>query len=273
MRTLIVGAGIAGSALTRVLRDRGAAATLIADPARPPHSLAAAAVLRAAYHARNPGETAAFRRSLELYTGWGVGFARGATVTSYRHDAPLADADWYLMDPAAALVAPDAAAAVTPHPDGVLTAAGEVIPGETVVWCAGAYGAATGAYTTHGDTWIHPDPAAVAATAEAPLRIHHWAPYRTLVAGAIAGQARLGSSSAVRPATAAAQGERMLATAARLGIIRGTDGWQRISGTRLRTAAACEQLDGRNWRFSGLHRTGYALAPAHAESLAWMVAG
>lgn len=268
---VVVGAGIAGSATARCLRALGVPVVLVADPARPAHSLAAAALIKGSYHDKHPHEWVQLRRTFHLYQAWGVPYTSGGQVTSYRSADPKPDGDTYLLDPAAPLLAPDVAAAAAPHPAGVQLADGRVLAADRVVWATGAYAKPpTGSKITYGHTWIGPvdlltDPEVV--------RVHNWAPYRTIVAGAAGGHARLGSSSATTQRGAEEQSGRLLQMAADVGLIREPGLWRRIAGARIRTTERVSWTDDRNCAFTGLHRTGYALAPAIADDLAHLIVG
>ncbi|KGI79339.1 hypothetical protein IL38_23815 [Actinopolyspora erythraea] len=270
MHTIIVGAGIAGSSLARALRAAESTVTVVANPDLPEHSRAAAALLRSAYHAKHPGEDSLFHRSLDLYAHWGIDLLTGGLVTNYRTPgrAPRPDPDWYLLDPAAPLLAPDRRGHAAPTETGIALD-GDELAADTVVWCTGA---ATGPATprgtlTYGHTWTHPDPDVL--THPDALRIHHWAPYKTIAAGRLGTLARLGSSSAKHPATAEKQAHAMLATAVDTGIIRTHTGWTCHTGIRSKTeTSGLIHTGGRHYALTGLHRTGYALAPALAADAA-----
>lgn len=260
---VVVGAGIAGSSVARAARRAGIRVTVVAEGRE--HSRAAAALLRAAYHVKRPGEPALYERSVALYGEWGVPLdARGGWVTNYRTPdrEPRYDPDWLLLDPAAPLVTPDRSGHARPTARGVRVGTLDV-DADTVVWCTGA---ATGSSLTYGVTWVHPDPAAL--TAPDRLRIHHIAPYKTIAAGTAGGVARLGSSSARDAELADEQGRRMLAAAAQVGIIHSLTGWVPIRGQRCTASVPVAAPGGIHQSLNDLHRTGYALAPALGERIA-----
>lgn len=267
MKFAVIGSGIAGSSLVRALRAAHADVVHVASPHYTPHSGAAAALLRSAYHSRHPGEANLFARSLELYEQWGVPLLRGGWTTNYRaRREPRLDADWYLLDPAAPLLTPDVIGTAAPAQRGVtLDTGAHDVTADVVVWCTGAYlrPQPPGARVTHGITWVHPDRDAL--TDPERLRIHHYGPYKTIAAGYVGAAARLGSSSATTEAVAYRQADSMLEAALATGMIRSTRGWQAVHGLRVKTQdIGPEHLSGVHWRFGGLHRTGYALAPALA---------
>ncbi len=80
MKIVVVGAGIAGSSLTRLARSAGHEVTLIGN--EPPHSLAGMCILRRGYHAGKDVELNWFHRSLDLYEHWGIPVLTGGLVSS-----------------------------------------------------------------------------------------------------------------------------------------------------------------------------------------------
>lgn len=266
MHVIVVGAGIAGSSAARILRERGHAVTVVAE-GRHPHSLAATAVLRQRWH-RDPAEAAALNASLACYRSWGMPLVQGGLVTHFRTPGrpPRQDPDWALIDPATPLLAPDRTGEATEATARAVTLKdGTRLDGDAVVIAAGCGSPLSAAgRTTYGVTWIHSDPAVLA---NIELRVHHLAPYKSVFAGRAGGRARLGSSSAADPQKAAAQGRAMLERCHELGIVTTQRGWEPITGARLKTP----QIVGRThgvYYLTGLHRTGYALAPGYATALA-----
>lgn len=258
---VIVGAGIAGSSLARLARQRDLPVTVVSS-ARP-DSFAATAVLHRAWHRRDPAEEKLYDRTLSLYAEWGIPVRSGGWVTGYRRRevVPRFDPDWRLLDPLAPLATPDIVATARKMPGGVLLGTGRGLLADRVYWCTGA---TTGRGITHGVTWAHPKSSALAEPDR--IRVHHYAPYKTICAGMAGSTARLGSSSAATADAARKQAVGMLALALRVGLITTDQGWRPIHGRR------CHELsmpaEGIHVPVGGLHRTGYALAPALAERLA-----
>lgn len=271
MNIIVVGAGIAGSWFTRLAREAGHKVTLIS--AGIPDSIAATAVLRRGYHAKNHDDQLSWDRSMQLYERFGFGFTAGATVTNYRVPGERFDKDWRLLDPAGPLVSPDLNASVRDVRRNSVTLRDD-LHNMTADFVVKATGASFGDYTgnfgrrSYGVTWTNRDTSMLGAG----LRIHHFAPYKTIAAGVAGGVARLGSSSAASPEKATEQAVKMLDLAVRLGITPSRDGWTPILGSRLKLTDARTPRTGKVfpygfWEMRGYHRTGYAMAPADAESL------
>lgn len=274
MRLIVVGAGIGGSAFTRIARERGHEVTLIAG-VDAPHSLAATAVLRRAYHSTKMTFAAfapdawTWDGSMKFYQDWGIPIVSGAQVTSYRTpDAgPHFDKDWHLIDPAAPLLRPDVHGGVVDVPTGpaVQLADGRQYEADAVILTPGHGPLSPPGKVTHGVTWVHPDPGVLLYPEG--LQVHHWAPYKSIVAGPVGGTARLGSSSASNAVAAYAQARHLLATAWDIGMVNSVKGWRAQSGVRLQTREHVHHVGNRVYWFGGFHRTGYALAPSLAHQL------
>ena len=267
MRAAVVGAGIAGSCVTRVLRERGHQVTLIS--AGKPHSLAATAVLRRAWHHQALRDV--FDTSMECYARWGIRVDWGGLVTSWRRPGELAvpERDWASIDPAAPLLAPDVTGAVEAITGRrVMVAGGPVVDADAVVCCAGASTLSQPGRISWGVTWEHHDPLAVAPP---PLRVHHVAPYKTIFAGVFhapaASRARIGSSTAPDLDRARRHGEDLLAAAIALGWTASASGWRPVAGARHHADVNAIRSGG-VWYLAGLARTGYAMAPGWAAGLA-----
>jgi hypothetical protein len=256
---IVVGAGIAGSALTRILRERGVPVTLISQGE--PHSLAATAVLRRAWH--SGAERDLFDESLAAYRHWGIPVPAGAQVTSYRRDGAIADPDWAFIHPAAPLLQPDITAEVTAISAGrARLAGGKVIDGDTVIRATGATGAlAIAGKVTWGGTWITP------GSGEG-ITVHQYAPYKMIAAAGLGGSWRAGSSSANTSAKAIERARAQLQMALERRMVPDSARWELTVGARVRTAERYGRDPAGGWWIGGFHRTGYALAPAVARQLA-----
>lgn len=267
MKLIVVGAGIAGSCVTRMARERGFDVTVVAGEARP-DSLAATAVLRRGYHSGRAGELEAWDYALSVYAEWDVRMHRGGVVSSYRRPlgGEVADSDWLLLDPAEALVKKDMEREVlSAHGKRIWFGRGDGLAGDAVVAACGARGVlAPSGSVTWGVTWLHaPD----ALRAPEDVKVYQYAPYRTIVGGVAGGRARVGSSSSVTEEGAVAQARKMLGVAWDLGWLTTTDGWEMRTGTRVKTDGGWRRAEDGHWEIGGFHRTGYALAPMAAKEV------
>lgn len=263
MKVVVVGAGIAGCSVVRACRAKHYDVTLISDGAAA-SSLAATAVLRRGYHAKDKRDLQLWDRSIELYKRWNVKMREGALVSSYLKPGMKFDMDWRMLDPAEPLhsIATSATKGIA-----VETSANEVVLRDGRSFGADkvvvAIGSATGVgKITHGVTWV----AHKSALSANELRVHHIAPYKTLTAGVVGGIARLGSSSATTAEAAREQAHKMLRLAEELGIAV-KNGWTPVYGQRIQTEPRAFQHRDGYYVLTGYHRTGYALAPAEAEEM------
>jgi hypothetical protein len=258
---IVIGAGIAGSSLVHHLDERGIEYRHLASADSA--STTSVALLRRGYH--HGDQLALFDRSLELLKKWHTPVRQGGLVTNYRTPdrAPRHEDDWYLVNPLSPLLNAEFRGEARPvSTDGVLLEGpeGERFWRGQVIWATGA--ALHPAGLTFGVTWIHDRPDVLNSVDE--LRLHHYAPYKTIAAACVNGQARLGSSSARTDVGAMEQAKKMLQAAYEVGIINSLTGWTAEIGIRCKGVEAqppCGQY------FGGFHRTGYAIAPAAAERL------
>jgi Pyridine nucleotide-disulphide oxidoreductase len=266
MKIIIVGAGIGGSVLARIAREKGHDVYLVAKGDEP-HSLAATAVLRRAYHGGKPDELAAFDYAVGQYQLWGIPMARGAFYSSYKNVNERLDQDWMLVDPAAPLVKPDLhAEVISVFGNKAWLGHGKYLTGDAVVAAVGAGSPLSPeGKLTWGVTWEHHGSSALRDPDL--LHTYQWAPYKTLMCGVIGGMCRVGSSSASKKETAQEQGRKMLAHAARMGWLTTAEGWLPRLGARLQTPQQWWREPEGTWRLGGFHRTGYALAPLAASQL------
>lgn len=267
MKLVVVGAGIAGSCVTRLAQERGWGVQVIAGT-RKPDSIAATAILRRAYHAGKPGEFEAWDYAVETYERWGIKMQRGAGVASYRR--PLGgektDADWLLLDPAAPLVKAHVKRdVISVFGKNAWFGHGDGASGDAVVAACGAVGdLAPPGDVTWGVTWLHsPD----ALKAPDDIKVYQYAPYRTIVGGVAGNRARVGSSSSVTEEGAVEQGRKMLQVAWDLGWLATLEDWEMRLGARVKTDDHWRRPDDGHWEIGGFHRTGYALAPMAAREL------
>jgi len=250
----VYGAGIIGSTITRMARDRGLTVTLI-DP-QPEHaaSRASIAIIRLAWH--QPGHD---RRRANYGLGWlaarGWRYAAGATITNYRTPGRAhPDRDYHLIHPTRPLLEPDRAERDPDAPPPALTVT--------------ATGVCAIPDTENRSQW------GWTATADGDLgddlRIHHYAPYKAIAAAQVGTQIRVGSSTHRDLARAETMIEEMLHRAIDVGLVPpDIDGWHFEAG--------CRPIDGSGGRprwdgpghvtVTGTGKVGYALAPAIATEV------
>lgn len=248
MDLTVIGAGVAGSALTREARSRGHHVKLISNGRSA--SEIALAVVRETYVGTYPGGRALCRRSMELYREAGAEVIVGAMVSSYSGE-PHERGDWNAVLPSSYLLEPDERATVNEgwiDPDA-----------DAVIW---ATGAALDGQRTFGATWEHNDPDAL----KVQFAIHQYAPYRTADAVRFSSGCRVGSSSSTT-LEGATKGAHDIARIAReRGWLNRTEGWTLRTGLRVKREQLVSQ-EGERTTFGGFHRVGWALAPAYAELL------
>jgi hypothetical protein len=261
---IVVGAGIVGSSLSRHLDDRGISHLLISEPN--PASEAAFALLRRGYH--HGDQLALFDRSLELYRKWNMNVTEGGYVTNYRKPGREAryEEDWHALDPREPLIVPHVSAYAEAHPQGVKVGDGnnaELIKADRVLWATGArHPDAIG--VTYGVTWTHPSRSALVTSR---LRLHHFAPYKTIACGWIGDLVRLGSSSASSAPAAMEQARKMLLAAHEVGMVTTLSGWTAEVGMRCKDVDQDRENSSFHQPVLGFHRTGYAIAPAATERI------
>jgi hypothetical protein len=260
---IVVGEGIAGSSLVRHLDERGIEYEHVADD--PPASGAAVALLRRAYH--HGDQLALFDRSLELLKKWHVPVHSGGLVTNYRTPdrEPRREDDWHVVPPLAPLVHAPVRGRVIPEAHGVMIEHGptcEFRAADRVLWATGASIDPTG--VSYGVTWVHKRPDVLNRVGD--IRLHHFAPYKTIVAAFVNGEARLGSSSARTPGGATEQARKMLQAAYDVGMINTLTGWVAEMGVRCK-GSGIDLARSIHTYVGGFHRTGYAMAPAMTERL------
>lgn len=257
---VVVGAGIAGSWLTRAARAAGIETVLIGDGI--PASLVAVGLLRPSHLSET--DRRLLGPSLEAWESTGTLFHKGAYVTRWDRPEGKTQGDWWVVDPSTSCLEPDIVGRAEPRGPGAVAVDGRALAG-TIVWCDGG----GNGRRTYGVTWRHPDPAAVRRL----FAVHHIAPYKILAATSFPTGARVGSSSSNSPDRALEQAEKMFALAGERGLLTATEGWECLPGTRLKRdqTLAADGPDGA-WRWSGFHRTGYGVVPADAARVLRTVA-
>jgi hypothetical protein len=263
---IVVGAGIAGSALARLARAAGHSVLVVADPDWTPASAASLAVARRRWQEGTNRTRLDF--SLEWYRRNGWLLAQQALVTDQR-DRTRVQTDWYALDPTGPLVAPDVpGVAVLAARGRVTLRGGPTLSANRVVIAAG-----------HGTAELHPslepDRLMFGHTwigegnlTGADLRAVHLGPYRSMIAVRHGGHTRLGSTRATTHAGSLEAAMRMLDDALERGMVK-PGAWRTVDGVRAMgsTHGRPERVDYQTWSLTGLARCGYSLAPARAAEL------
>lgn len=253
MELTVVGAGVAGSALTRLARGEGHRVRLIGGP--PSASLAALSVVRPKYVTEAPDAAAAVTYALERYAEAGCQILHGATVSSKQKPELKTEPDWWAVEPGPFLVKPDE------RRDDVTPGWGDP-RSEATVHATGAGGLE--GKISYGCTWVNVDPRALAVEG---LTIHRYAPYKSADAVPFKSGCRLGSSSAATVSGARTEASRIMDVARQLGWIRRDDGWYQIVARRVKREELIQQGESGVWTFGGFHRSGWSLAPLRAAEL------
>ena len=269
MKILIAGAGIAGSVLTRMLRDRGHEVGVADRRPDKAASRCAFAYLRTAWWTGE--EKRRVRDALAWYDQRGWVLAHEATVHDLRRGKVTKQSDHYLIDPAGPLVRADFAGDVTGY---------QVYPGEVAVQMAGTFEMQVDrlvlACGSGMDRWSTGTPT-YGAVYEAPgrcmsgtLRLLRVTDRMTHVAAAGDRITRLGASKARTPQAARARAEAILNRMLQHNIVDAPAPWTLREGVRwenLTGPAGGRRLDDRVWAFTGFARSGYATVPAAARDL------
>jgi choline dehydrogenase-like flavoprotein len=252
VKLTIVGAGVGGSALAREATARGHDVKVIAA-GKPLASYAALAILRPSYVAA--GDAAqAVEYALQRYREAECEVVAGAFVSGSKQPEPRLENGWWAVDGRKYLIAPNVTEHVEhdyvdPNADFTVHATGPALPGKH----------------TWGYTWVSPYPDSLNFDG---LRVHRFAPYRSVDAVAYKSSCRIGSSSAVSQATAQKQAQDMFWLAQDLGWVNKPRDFVLVSGVRVAGGAVGGLLlPSGAWQFGGFHRSGWALAPIRARQL------
>ncbi len=270
MKILVAGAGIAGSVLTRMARERGHEVTLTD---RQPHlaaSRCAYAYLRAGWF--RDGERVRARYALKYYADHGWVLADQATVRDVRRRRTFIQDDHYLIHPHAPLLKPDLAFGLTEYsdgPGGVLASLGpERVPADAdhLVLAMGAgmnyryHGT-----PTYGGVFESPDRSLVT-----PLNLLRISDRLTHVAADNGTSVRTAASKGRTPEEARRNAERILDRMLSEGLVGSPRGWTYRSGTRWTTlggSPAADPISNHVWALTGFSRSGYATVPSYARDL------
>jgi hypothetical protein len=245
----VVGAGVAGSALTRIAKERGHHVRLVADDTAYA-SHVALAIVRPSYASKDPNGRLACEFSLEEYRKAGCQIVEGAEVSTWMRTTPKLEKDWWSVDPLGYLLEPDEYDHVErdwvdPNTEFTIHATGHALDEGS---------------RTFGYTWMSLDPGALSFRG---LRVYHFAPYRTVDGVSYDRGCRLGSSVARTKEAARAQAHKQFEIARRLGWIV-SDDWLVYGGERGYRENVAQREAERRWSLGGFHRSGWSLAPFYA---------
>jgi len=249
---IVVGAGVAGSVLTTMARERGLDVVLVNDWGGPA-SAAALALLRRGWARAETDE------ATDWYEAHG-NLTRGALATYGWNEVSKEQPDWRLVDPESVLVKPDVIARVTNWiPGAVQTGSGADIRATQVV-------------LSH-PVWTSAPPASYGATAlsrtaqviGASCRVHWLRPYHAVTASQKGGWTRVGSSVAATPELAVARLQTMVDEATDAGLVTPARDWYTQEGARWEVSET-ERMPGLTM-LGGLGRLGFTLAPRNARVL------
>lgn len=264
MKLVIIGSGIAGQWLALHASRAGHEVHLVCGEREPAH-FAGLAMIRPSYYDKELRPLVP--QSVRMWEDENVNVFHGAEVTRWDSSSVKFQKDWFAFDPRRSKILSSAEnihryfAEASPLVGGeVLLQSGNSAPytlaGDAVVWCTGE---APGGSFTYGETWVNQDPEALGDVPE--FRVHHMAPYKTLVAVRYEGSCRIGSSSSSTPEKARAQSEKFFDKAIDLGWVESRDGWEPVAGRRFKRDEFLTG-GGKEWTWAGFHRSGYGVVPA-----------
>lgn len=269
MKIVVAGAGIAGSVLTRMLRERGHSATLLDSSPDKAASRCAFAYLRTAWWTGE--EKHRVREALKWYESHGWVIADEATVHDVRRGRVLTQRDHYLVDPWAPLLEPDLAMNLSGFSDGsagvrLWSGAGEPQDADRLVLaCGSGMERFTSGTATYGAVYEAPG-----RQADEALKLLRVTDRMTHVAAAGDRLTRVGASKGRTREAALARAEAILERMIRYGIVTPGADWKLREGMRWETLVGPVgglRLDRHVWSFTGFARSGYATVPGAARDL------
>lgn len=267
---MVAGAGIAGSVLTRMLRDRGHDVTLIDSGPHRAASRCAFAYLRLAWW--KGAERDEVRRAVDWYDRHGWVRSRTGIVHDLRRGWTREQRDHVTVDPRGPLVRPDLASDLTAYWDG---------PGGPVVLLednlrldAHRLVIACGAQT---DRWSAGSPVyggvyeASGAHTEGALNLLRVTDRMTFTAAHDGTMTRVGASKGLTPGAARERADRIFERMTAAGIIDPSAPWEYRAGARWEHLGGApggpRRLSENVWTFAGFARSGYARVPEAARRL------
>lgn len=270
MKILIAGAGIAGSVLARMLRERDHDVT-VTDPR--PHTAAsrcAFAYLRTAWW-QGP-EREEVRRAVDWYEERGWVLTRDGWVTDVRRGRDFRQSDHVLIDPRAPLVKADLSMRLNRYmdgPGGVLTTLGDGVQTDAthlVLACGAGMDRWSSGTPVHGGIYECDDYRMIT-----PLKLLRVTDRLTYTAADDGTVTRVGASKARTPEAARERAGRILDRMMDAGIVTCTRPWTYRAGTRWEhlggSSGGGRQISEHVWSFTGFARSGYARVPGAARKL------
>lgn len=268
MKVVIAGSGIAGSVLTRMLRERGHEVVVLDPDPETAASRCAFAYLRTAWFTGEARRRV--REALRWYDDHGWALEHQATVHDLKRGRVVTQPDHYLIDPVGPLVEPDRAERVEGYREGtygvrVLTPTNVIDAHHLVLACGQGMDRFTSGTPTYGA--VFDAPGRQAADGLSILRITDRLSHAVAAGGH---RTRTAASKGRTPESAAERAEAILDQMIRHGVVSGDAEWT------LRTGVRWENFNGtpghsylgyRAWAFTGFARTGYALVPGAAREL------
>jgi len=273
MKILVAGAGIAGSVLTHMLRERGHEVTLIDPWPRRSASHCAYAYLRTAWF--KGADKHRVRESLAWYERRGDIVTRTGSVTTGRSEDDTLkvrnQSDHVLVHPSRPLLVPDILWGVTRYrevPGGVLVDTTEGLPldAQHLVLACGA----------GMDRWYTGSPVyggvyeCKSYRMITPLKLLRVTDRLTHVAADDGAVTRTAASKGRTPEEARARADKILELMMDRGMIACTRRWTYRAGVRWQSidrAPVADRISEHVWALTGFARNGYAMAPSYANDL------
>lgn len=268
---MVAGAGIAGSVLTRMLRDRGHEVILIDSRPYRAASRCAFAYLRLAWW--KGAERDEVRRAVDWYEGNSWVRSRTGVVHDLRRGWTREQRDHVLVNSRGPLVRPDMAVDLSGYWDGPGGVA--VLVGDRLRLDAHRLVIACGAQT---DRWAQGSPVyggiyeVPGAHTEGALNLLRVTDRMTFTAAYDGARTRVGASKGLTPEKARERADRIFERMTDAGIIDPSAPWEYRAGTRWEHLGGApggpRRLSENVWTFAGFARSGYARVPEAARRLA-----
>lgn len=270
-KVIVAGSGIAGSVLTRILRERGHRVTLVDGDPGASASRCAFAYLRTVWWTGE--EKARVRAGLEWYTRHGWHLTDEALVVDLGRNRTAMQGDHHLIDPEGPLVTPDLHQHLGEYrdgPGGVLASAGEhaLDAHHLVLACGSGMNRFSFGTPSFGGVL---DARGLRMTKGAPLALLRVTDRLTHVAAGSSRMTRVGASRGPMPGVARDRAHQILNRMVHEGLVDGRAPWEYRPGVRwtsVNGSPGGTQVSAHVWTFTGFARSGYATVPSAALDLA-----